>query len=302
MHKARIAAAVAEGRILVSDGAWGSLLYSEGLPQGHCPELWCVERPEIVRGIASDYRSAGADMVETNSFGGSSIRLQGHGLAARAAELNEAAARLSREAVGDSAWVIASMGPTGKMLLTGDVSEAELFDAFAVQAESLERGGADALCIETMSDMQEAEIAIRAAKEASRLEILATFTFEKTVHGYYRSMMGLSPEDAAAGALAAGADVIGTNCGNGFAGMIDIVTVMRAAAPGVPILVQANAGLPLARDGVIVYPETPEYMASLVPALLDAGANVVGGCCGTTPAHIAAIRRAVDSYLTSHRA
>jgi 5-methyltetrahydrofolate--homocysteine methyltransferase len=295
MARTSISQALAEGRILVSDGAWGTFLFRKGLAKGDCPELWCALRPDDVRDIAASYVAAGADMVETNSFGGTSIRLSGLGLAARAAELNEAAARLSRAAAGDSRRVIASMGPTGKFLLMGDVSADEMYASFAEQAEALAKGGADALCVETMMDAEEAAIAVRAAKSTG-LETICTFTFNKTVQGWYRTMTGLSPEDAAAAALDAGADIVGTNCGNGFAGMIDVVRAMKPAARGAPIMVQANAGLPASVDGVDVYPEGPEDMAALVPELLDAGASIVGGCCGTTPAHIAAIRAAVDAY------
>ncbi|HET7838389.1 MAG TPA: homocysteine S-methyltransferase family protein [Rectinemataceae bacterium] len=296
MARQRIRDALAGGRILVSDGAWGSYLYAKGLATGSCPELWCVDHPGLVADIAASYVAAGADMIETNSFGGSSIRLAAQGLSSRVSELNGAAARISRAAAGEGVWVIASVGPTGAMLVTEDCSEAELYDSFAEQALALAGGGADAFCVETMSDAAEAAIAIRAAKEATGLEVLATFTFSRTVQGQYRTMMGLSPEEAAAAAVAAGADVVGTNCGNGYAAMVDIAAAMRAAAPGVPIMVQANAGLPLIVDGALSYPEGPDYVASLVPALLDAGVGIIGGCCGTTPAHIAAIRRAVDLY------
>ena len=311
---ASIVSALRGGRILVSDGAWGTFLYKKGLGKGDCPELWCALRPDEVRDIGASYAAAGSDMIETNSFGGTRIRLASHGLASRAAELNEAAARLSREACSreaegrsaalgsrspGSAWVLGSMGPTGKMLLMGELRAEDMYDAFREQAEALARGGADALCVETMSDAEEASIAVRAAKAATGLEVICTFTFDRTVHGYYRTMMGLSPEDAAAAALDAGADIVGSNCGNGLAGMIDVARAMRPAARGAPIMVQANAGLPANVDGVDVYPEGPEDMAALVPELLDAGVSVVGGCCGTTPAHIAALRKAVDGYLAA---
>jgi len=164
MVRMSIVDAISAGRILVSDGAWGTFLFRKGLAKGDCPELWCVDHPDDVRDIARTYIAAGADMVETNSFGGSSIRLAGQGLAHRASELNEAAARLSREAAGDSKLVIASMGPTGKFLIMGDVSADEMYASFAQQAEALARGGADALCVETMMDAEEAAIAVRAAK------------------------------------------------------------------------------------------------------------------------------------------
>jgi 5-methyltetrahydrofolate--homocysteine methyltransferase len=297
MARKTIVEALSEGRILVSDGAWGTFLYRKGLDKGDCPELWCVDHPGEVRDIAASYLAAGADMVETNSFGGNRFRLERHGLAARAAELDEAAARLSREAAGEERWVIGSMGPTGKILMMGEVDPDEVREAFAEQAAALARGGADALCVETMMDAEEAAIAVRAAKEATGLEVICTFTFDRTAQGDYRTMMGLAPEAAAAAAIDAGADIIGTNCGNGFARMIEVALAMRPAARGRPIMVQANAGLPRSVDGQDLYPDSPADMAALAPRLLDAGAAVIGGCCGTTPEHIAAIRLAVDEYV-----
>jgi 5-methyltetrahydrofolate--homocysteine methyltransferase len=296
MGKTRITDAVKKGKVLVSDGAWGTFLYKKGLKPGQCPELWCAERPNDVLDIAKSYVAAGADMIESDSFGGSSFKLGHYQLAGRASELNEAAARISRTAAGDKAWVIASIGPTGKMLAMGDVTEDELYASFKEQAIALEKGGADAICVETMSDATEAGLAVKAAKKNTKLEVICTFTFEKTVQGTYRTMMGLSPEDAAKAAVEAGADIIGPNCGNGMERMVDIVKAMRKVDPKTPILVHANAGLPTNVDGKDVFPETPADMAALVPALIKAGANIIGGCCGTTPDHIAAIKKAVDAY------
>jgi len=294
MTRQRISEIVTSGRILVSDGAWGTFLQKKGLKPGDCPELWCINRPGDVLDIAQSYVKAGADMIETNSFGGTSIKLSHYGLGKRAGEINLASAKISREAAGQDKWVIASIGPTGKMLVMGDITEEELYQSFKEQAIALEKGGADAVCIETMSDLDEARLAIKAAKENTNLEIIATFTFDRIATGEYRTMMGISPQDAALMALDAGADIIGANCGNGFERMIDIVKQMKAVAKDALILVHANAGLPTNINGVDVFPETPEQMAALLPAIVDAGANIIGGCCGTTPEHIKAIKTVVD--------
>ncbi|MDD5675219.1 MAG: homocysteine S-methyltransferase family protein [Chitinivibrionales bacterium] len=284
---------IARGRILVSDGAWGTFLQQKGLQSQECPETWCLTHRADGLDIAKSYIEAGADMVETNSFGANRIKLAQYGLESSAVELNMAAAAISREAAGSDHYVIASMGPTGKILMMGEVSEAAVYDAYAEQAAALCKGGADGLCIETMSALDESEIAVRAARQNSTCAVICTFTFQKTIDGQYRTMMGVSPAEMAAALGAAGADIIGTNCGNGIEGMIPIVNELRAAAPERPILVHANAGLPVLKGTTVTYPESPEMMAGNIALLVAAGAAIIGGCCGTTPAHIRAMAQAV---------
>jgi 5-methyltetrahydrofolate--homocysteine methyltransferase len=282
-----------EKKILISDGAWGTFLYQRGLKPGECPELWNITHREDVFAIAKSYIDAGADMILTNSFGGSPFKLDLYGLKNKTIELNETAAAISREAAGNDHFVLGSIGPTGVILMMGEVTESELSDGFYIQAEALKNGGADAICIETMSDIDEACIAIQAAKRATGLETVCTFTFDKTAKNEYRTMMGISPTEMVKAVKDAGANIIGTNCGNGFIQMIDIVREIRKADNSIPVLVHANAGLPIFQDGKAVYPDTPEMMAANVNELIKSGANIIGGCCGTTPAHISAIADAI---------
>ncbi len=277
-----------EKRVRVSDGAWGTFLQTEGLKSGECPEAWNIENPEAVVSIARRYIEAGSDMVETNTFGGSRHKLDLFGCGDMTYELNKAGAELSRRAAGEEHWVLGSVGPSGVILMMGDVGEAELYDGFLLQVRGLADGGADALCLETFSDLEEAAAAIRAAKTTG-LPVICTFTFE---NGF--SMMGVTPEAYAEKMLELGVDVLGTNCGNGLSGMAGIVEAIRRTAPDCPILVHANAGMPVLQDGEAVYPESPEDMAAFVPRIVRAGACIVGGCCGTNPDHIRAIREQVE--------
>lgn len=285
-------------KILVSDGGWGSFLVARGLKPGESPESWNLDHPDEVRGIARMYAEAGADVVLTNSFGGTRFKLEHYGLAGRVSEINKAAAALTREAIGQSKIVLASIGPTGKILMMGDVSEAELYDAFAEQAVALAAGDADAITVETMTAVDEAVNAVRAVKQSTPLSVVASFTFDTKTPQGYRTMMGVSPEEMAAAMLEAGADALGANCSLGSGEMTEVIAALHAAAPDTPLLVHPNAGRPEQQpDGSVLYPETPACMAANVPALIAAGATIIGGCCGTGPDHIRAIRAAVDAAL-----
>ncbi len=288
--------ALKSGRILVSDGAWGTMLQERGLQAGECPELWNITRRDDVLAVARSYVQAGADMILTNSFGGSPIKLAHYGLQDRVVELNEAAAAISREAAGSDRFVLGSVGPTGEMLMMGQVTEESVYDGFRVQAEALKKGGVDAILVETMSAIDEATIAIRAAKEATGLEIICTFTFDKTPKGGYRTMMGVSPADMVKAVKEAGASIIGANCGNGFDQMVEVVREIRKADPSTPVLVHATAGLPVLEDGKVVYTETPAAVAVMARELAKCGANIIGGCCGTTPDHIRALVKELKAF------
>jgi 5-methyltetrahydrofolate--homocysteine methyltransferase len=282
-------------QVLISDGAWGTLLIEQGLQPGECPELWNATNKQAVFKVAKSYIDAGADMILTNSFGGSPIKLSHYGLENRTFELNEAAASISREAAGNNHFVLGSIGPTGVILMMGEVSEDKLYEGFCIQAEALKKGGVDAICIETMSALDEACLAIRAVKAVTDLEVVCTFTFERTVNGEYRTMMGVSPTDIVYELKEAGASIIGANCGNGFDQMIEIVKEIRKADSGIPVLVHANAGKPVVVDGKTVFPESPQVMADKARELVNCGANIIGGCCGTTPAHINALVNALKN-------
>lgn len=281
--------------VLVSDGAWGTFIHQKGLKVNECPESWNLLRPDDIYDIARSYVSAGADMILTNSFGGSPFKLAPYGFDDQVYEINRAAAEISRRAAGDSVFVLGSVGPTGKMLLMGEVTDEEMNRGFTLQIKGLLDGGADAILVETMSDIDEALVAVRAARALTDGEVISTFTFSLTPAKEYRTMMGLTPVEMVDRVLDAGADIIGANCGNGTAGMIEIVREIRSVNRIIPLLVHANAGLPVLKDGISVFPETPDEMAEQMKDLVNAGANIVGGCCGTTPDHIKRIVELVKS-------
>jgi 5-methyltetrahydrofolate--homocysteine methyltransferase len=277
---------------VVTDGAWGTQLQVRGLAIGEFPDAWNLTHPQRVAEVASAYVNAGSRVILTNTFGANRIRLAENSLADRVVEINRRGVEISRAATGGNAAVFASIGPSGKLVLSGEVTANELQAAFEEQAAALAQGGADALVVETMSDLQEAKLAVAAAR-ATGLPVVACMVFDSGKN-LDRSMMGSTPEQAAQTLTAAGADVIGANCGQGILGFLPICQRLRAATDR-PIWMKPNAGLPQLVDGRAVYAGTPDDFAGQVPALIAAGANFIGGCCGTSPDFVSAICRRLEA-------
>jgi 5-methyltetrahydrofolate--homocysteine methyltransferase len=282
-----------KGKVLLSDGAWGTFLHSKGMDPGECPEFWNISHRSDVLDIAEAYVQAGSDIVGTNSFGGSRLKLSQYGFDDRVSEINQAAASISREAAGNDKYVAGSVGPTGKMLIMGDVTEEELYEGFKEQSLALEKGGADIIIIETMTALDEASLAVKAARENTGCTVIVTMTFSGDIKGEFHTMMGATPAEMVISMKKAGAHIVGSNCGNGIKDMIGIVRAIRAIDKNIPVIIQANAGIPEFVDGKTVFRESPEMMASFVPLLINAGANIIGGCCGTTPEHIRQMGKAL---------
>ena len=278
--------------VRVIDGAWGMELQERGLAPGSPPELWNVENAEAVEAVGSSYVEAGSDVIITNTFGGNRFVLAAHGAGQRVVELCEAGVRISRKAGRDKAKVFASIGPTGKIVMMEEVSEEDLEMGFAEAATAISHGEPDAIVLETFNELDELEIALRTLKKTTNLPVVACMTFssgpDKTA-----TMMGNTPGDLARVATEHGADAVGANCGLGPENYIKVTELLRESTT-LPIWVKPNAGLPqVSGTGETVFPMGPEEFASYAAKLIAAGANFIGGCCGTTPAHIRALRNAI---------
>ena len=282
---------LSEGPVLL-DGAWGTELQARGLELGTIPDYWNLEHADRVEAVARAYVEAGSDIILTNTFRANAIALAGHADLAKLDDVNRVGVEISKRAAAGRARVFASIGPSGKLLMTKQVDESALRTAFEQQAQALLAGGADAIVIETMADLEEARIAIEAAR-GTGLPVVACMVYDAGKQKD-RTMMGTTPEQAAEALARAGADVIGANCGNGIEGYVSIAARLASATER-PIWIKANAGLPKLVAGNVVYDTTAEEFASHFDALIEAGASFVGGCCGTNPSFIAALRARRDA-------
>ncbi len=279
-----------QNRPVLTDGAWGTQLQERGLGPDELPDLWNLSHPDWVEEVPRGYVEAGSEVVLTNTFRANRIVVSERDPAADIRAINRAGVEISRRAAGDKARVFASIGPSGKLLMMGDVDEDRLRAAFTEQAEALAEAKADAIVIETMSDLAEARIAVAAAKSTGLMTV-ACMVYDSGKNKD-RTMMGTTPEQAAEELAAAGADVIGANCGNGIEGYVPVCERLHAAI-SLPIWIKPNAGLPEIEGGKVVYRTTPEQFAAFVPKLVEAGASYIGGCCGTTPDFIRAAKAAL---------
>lgn len=292
-------------RVLLCDGAMGTRLIEAGLVVGQSGDAWNLDHPDRVRAIHQPYVEAGADILLTNSFQGSPLALARHGLADRAYALNLAAARIARDCVGGSGYVLGDIGPFGGFLAPlGNTTRAELEEAFALQAGALLDGGVDGIIIETMTALDELEVAVQAVRGTRRgVPIVGSVTFDRLADGGFQTMTGTSASEAVSVLNELRVDIVGCNCGTGLhAGdYVQLVREIRAVTDR-PIMVQPNAGQPRLDRGRIVYDETPEAMAGTIPALVEAGASIVGGCCGTGPQHIRLFRERLSNMSRPDRA
>ncbi|MBN1574125.1 MAG: homocysteine S-methyltransferase family protein [Deltaproteobacteria bacterium] len=281
------------GNILLLDGAMGTQLILRGIKSGETSETWILTRPDDVSAIHKDYFDAGADIVLTNTFGGTPLKLSHFGLAERAEDVNRRAAELAKSVCPEGRFVAGDIGPTGKLLKPyGDADEEELFENFKLQAKALADGGVDLVIIETMMDLKEGELALKAAL-TTELPVFACVTFDKKKRGYF-TMMGNSPEDVVKSLIDLGATAVGANCTLRIGDMVDLIKEISAVST-VPVIAEPNAGSPELENGKPKYMDGPKEFAQKVPDLISAGAVIVGGCCGTTPETTREIRKIIDS-------
>ena len=288
---------IRNGEVLLADGAIGTMLFLRGLAPGQCPEKTNLDRPYILEDIARLYLDAGADLIQTNTFGGSPLKLAHYGLDKQTEEINTRAVKAVRKVVADKAYVAASVGPCGKLLQPyGDTLTRRCSRlGFERQIRTLVAAAVDIICIETMTDLNEAIIAVKVARRVTpSTPISVTMTFDVTPEGIF-TIMGDTIAKCVDAVTEAGADIVGSNCGNGIENMTSIAAEFKKISK-LPLIFQANAGLPTTKGEQLVYPETPQFMAEKCRCFLEMGVSIVGGCCGTTPDHIAALRKMIDEF------
>ncbi|MFH1867653.1 MAG: homocysteine S-methyltransferase family protein [Candidatus Omnitrophota bacterium] len=278
---------------LVCDGAIGTILMSSGMPEGASPDDWGAKNKKVMASIYKSYIDAGADMITTNTFGANSIKLKKYNIEKKAQSINKIAVEAAKESAGDKAYVLGDIGPTGEyMKPVGNIEPAQMLECFAEQVVVLNEAGVDAIILETMSDMEELKQAIMAVKGNTKLPLIASMTFQKTQGKGFRTTSGVSIPQFVNEALLAGCDVIGTNCNLTIADIIGLIAELRTLSTAF-LIAQPNAGMPKLVDGKAVYDESPDEFAKYIPELIEAGANIIGGCCGTTPQHIRRVREVV---------
>ena len=277
--------------VVLADGATGTNYQDMGIEPGVAPEEWVFDAPDNVAGLHRRFAEAGSDLVLTCTFGGSPVRLEDGRLAGRAAELNTRAAEIAREAVGDGVVVAGTMGPTGQLVEPlGPLTREICIDAFRAQAGALIDGGVDVLVLETFFALDEALWAAEAVRGVSDLPLVLSFSFDQGT----RTMMGLSPTQVAQATESLGLAAVGANCGRSLEDMAKIVTEYLDAGLSTPLWIKPNAGVPEVVGGRVEYPEDPDSFAAQVAQFAAHGARIVGGCCGSTPAHLAALARVLD--------
>lgn len=287
--------------VAVADGGWSTQLQMRGVPANVMAETANITHPGIVGALAREYLAAGARFITTNTFGANRFNVERRGITYDVDDLNRRGAELAREAIGGrDALVVGSIGPSGKIMAVREATEEQLAPVFEEQARALADGGADVILLETFSEVAEVLLALQVVKSATGLPVIASMSFDSGPQRT-RTMMGAQAGECATALQDAGADVIGCNCGAGIAHVLPVVVALRAATTR-PLWVKPNAGMPELEDGRAVWKQTPEEFAGHVPQLLDAGANIVGGCCGSGPEHIRRVAQAVERHGAKHPA
>jgi 5-methyltetrahydrofolate--homocysteine methyltransferase len=288
---------ISEKGILVSDGGMGTFLQTKGLQSGTCPEYYSISNPEIISEYADSFRSVGADIIQTNTFGASALKLSDFGREKECDTINRESVRIARETVDDLVFIAGSIGPSGKLLSPhGNTAPETMFDSFLQQSNALISEGVDLIIIETMIDLEEALLALQSARRiSSTIPITVSMMYTNTPSGFY-TIMGNSLEECLQRLSDNGCDIHGSNCGNGIQDMIEIAKSLKIFSSQ-PVLIQANAGKPEIKESTVIYPESPENFYNLAEQLIQTGVSVIGGCCGTDYDHIKSIRKAVDSFI-----